>query len=405
MHGEYHGWDNLSGAAMPLLPPVILARLDSKLRPVAVRLPPGLAVRLYSAGRRSFLDALAAERPEPREPPRELSRTLWGLRFRSPLGNAAGMFKNGDGYEVSWRQGAGYWLAGTTTASPRGGNLSGGWAGGVAQPFVPYPRSGAASNWLGLPNDGDEAVAVRIAEVVRSERREGCPVGVSAAAVAGADEGEAVARLDRLVRGLKLFQDAGADFLEINESCPNTGESESDRTTPADLSRRLERVAEGFLVRRERPLPVIVKFSVDTAPERVPGLVDTLVELGFDGVDFGNTSTDYAGLRAAVDPAERRLYDQFTGRFGGGVSGRPLRERSLALARAAADRARQVAPVVNGERVFHVVRTGGVEAGADLAATESAGVALAGWLTGYFEGFARHGHDVYRTIYEQALSA
>lgn len=402
MHGGYHGWDNLSPSAMSLLPPATLARLDSKLRPVAVRLPPGLAVRLYSAGRRSFLDALAAERPEPREPPRELSRTLWGLRFRSPLGNAAGMFKNGDGYEVCWRQGAGYWLAGTTTAAPRDGNR----AGGVAQPFVPYPRSGAASNWLGLPNDGEEAVAARIAEVVRSERREGCPVGVSTAAVDGGGEGE---ELTRLLRGLKRFEDAGADFLEINESCPNTGDGAGGReATPADLARRLERIAEGFLARRERPLPVIVKFSVDTAPERVPGLVDTLVELGFDGVDFGNTSTDYAGLRDAVDPAERRLYDHFTGRFGGGVSGRPLRARSLALARAAADRARQVAPVVpmaKNERRFHVVRTGGVETGADLAATESAGVALAGWFTGYFEGFARHGHDVYRTIYEEALSA
>jgi dihydroorotate dehydrogenase len=386
---------------MPLLRPATLARLDSKLRPVAVRLPPGLAVRLYSAGRRRFLDALAAERPEPVEPPRELGRDLWGLRFRSPLGNAAGMFKNGEGYEVSWRQGAGYWLAGTTTAAPRGGNRG----DGVAQPFAPYPRSGAASNWLGLPNEGDEAVAARIARVVRDERREGCPVGVSTAAVAGADEEEALACLRRLLRGLKLFEDAGADFLEVNESCPNTGDGGADAATPADLARRLERIAEGFLARRERPLPVIVKFSVDTASERVPGLVDTLVELGFDGVDFGNTSTDYAGLRGAVDPAERRLYDHFTGRFGGGVSGRPLRERSLALSRAAADRAREVAPLVDGERAFHVVRTGGVETGADLAATESAGVMLAGWFTGYFEGFARHGHAVYRAIYEQALSA
>lgn len=391
---------------MPLLRPPALARLDSKLRPLAVRLPPGLAVRLYSKGRRRFLDALAAERPAPYEPPRELARTLWGLRFRSPLGNAAGLFKNGQGYEVSWRQGAGYYLAGTTTAAPRGGNLAGGWGGGVAQPFAPYPRSGAASNWLGLPNDGDQAVAARIAELVRTERREGCPVGVSTAAAPGMEEDEAIVRL---IEGLRLFAEAGADFLEVNESCPNTGEGAGEdgagRGTPADLARRLERLAEGFLARRDRPLPVIVKFSVDTDAARVPGLVDTLVELGFDGVDFGNTSTDYAGLRQAVDPAERRLYDHFTSRFGGGVSGRPLRERSLALARAAADRARRVAPVVEGERAFHVVRTGGVETGPDLAATESAGMALAGWFTGYFEGFARHGHGVYRAIYEQALSA
>ncbi len=385
----------------PLPSAPALARLDAKLRPLAVRLPESLAVRLYSAGRRRFLDALVAERPEPYEPPRELSRTLWGLRFRSPLGNAAGMFKNGRGYELSWRQGAGYYLAGTTTAAARIGNRG----GGVAQPFAPYPRSGAASNWLGLPNEGDEAVAARIAEVVRSARREGCPIGVSTAAAPGVPEDEALARL---VDGLRRFESAGVDFLEINESCPNTGDGAGGGAAgavPEDLGCRLERVAEEFLAMRERPLPVIVKFSVDTAVEQVPELVDALVGLGFDGVDFGNTSTDHAGLRPAIDPAERRLYDHFAGRFGGGVSGRPLRDRSLALARAAAARAREVAAAPGAGRSFHVVRTGGVETGADLAATESAGVELAGWFTGYFEGFARHGHEVYRKVYEAALSA
>jgi hypothetical protein len=48
--------------------------------------------------------------------------------------------------EVAARQGAGGWLAGSTTARPRAGN--------AGTPFVPYPRSGAASNWLGLPNPG-----------------------------------------------------------------------------------------------------------------------------------------------------------------------------------------------------------------------------------------------------------
>lgn len=384
---------------MPLLQPspASLARLESKLRPLAVRLPPHLAVRLYSAGRRRFLERLVAERPEPYEPPRELSRTLWGhLRFRSPLGNAAGMFKNARGYELSWRQGAGYFLAGTTTAAARAGNV----AGGIAQPFAPYPRSGAASNWLGLPNEGDEAVAARVAELVRGERREGCPVGVSTAAGPGVPPDEAISRM---IEGLRLFERAGADFLEINESCPNTEEA---RPRGSALAVRLARVAEGFLARRDRPVPVIVKFSVDTDLEQVPELVDTLVEFGFDGVDFGNTSADRAGLRDAIAPAERPLYDHFAERFGGGVSGRPLRERSLALARAAEDRARVRAGVGGGSgREFHVVRTGGVETGGDLAATESAGVALAGWFTGYFEGFAREGHGVYRAVYEAGLRA
>jgi dihydroorotate dehydrogenase len=371
--------------------PETLARWEARLRPLLVRLPAPLAVRLYSAGRRPFLARLVADRPEPYEPPWELARTLWGLRFRAPLGNAAGMFKDGRGYELAWRQGAGFYLAGTTTALPRTGNRGNG-----AQPFAPYPRSGAASNWLGLPNEGDEAVAARLATVVATERREGCPVGASTAAVAGPglSEDEAVAAL---VRSLELYERAGVDFLEVNESCPNTGEARPLDEQWRELDRRLERIAEGFLARRRRPLPVVVKFSVDTEPGQVAELVGRLTELGFDGVDFGNSSTDYRGLRQAIAGPERRLFDHFTGRYGGGVSGRPLTERSLALAQAAAEHLRSLSP----SREFHVIRTGGIETAQDLAASLAAGASLSGWFTGYFEGFARHGHDLYRRVYAE----
>ncbi len=56
-----------------------------------------------------------------------------------------------------------------------------------------------------------------------------------------------------------------------------------------------------------------------------------------------------------------------------------------------------------GGRELRVVRTGGVETGVDLAASEAAGAPLSGWFTGYFEGFARHGHSVYRAVYEGML--
>ena len=407
----------------PYLPAPALARWEARLRPLLVRLPPALAVRLYSAGRERFLAALAAAQPEPYAPPEALARTLWGLRFRTPLGNAAGMFKRGEGYELSWRQGAGYWLAGTTTARLRTGNRG----GGANRPFAPYPRSGAASNWLGLPNPGHEAVAARIERIVREERRDGCPVGASLAAVAdsgggsssqvaaGSGQGDAGPRpasdpgaaqdeaLAGLIEGLHLYERAGAEFLEVNESCPNTGEAspEDDRAGWQALHRRLERVAEEFLGRRRRPLPVIVKVSVDTAPERLPELVDTLIELGFDGIDLGNTSTAYRALRPEIAGPERRLYDHFTGRFGGGVSGRPLKERSLALVRAASHHLARRRAEDGGRREFHVVRTGGIETAADLAASEGAGAPLSGWFTGYFEAFARRGHDLYRAVYEE----
>ncbi len=357
-----------------------LASWEERLRPLAVSLPPAVAVAIYTRGRRAFLKRFAGESPPPVAVPPRLARTLWGLSFRSPLGNAAGLFKQGEGYDLVARQGAGSYLAGTTTGQPRMGNAR----AGVRLPFVPYPRSGAASNWLGLPNDGHRAVAARLA---RLERRPGCPIGASLA-VAG-EEAPAT-----LLDGLAAYRDAGVDFLEINESCPNTGEA-----SPAwsALRTRLEAVAEGFLVRRDRPLPVIVKFSCDTEPAELPPLLDSLLELGFDGANFGNTSTAYDRHTWAIAPAERRLYRHFTSTFGGGISGRPLALGSLTLIEAARRHLEDRAPV----REFHLVRTGGVESAADVTASLAAGASLVQWYTGYFASFARSGHRVYAALYDR----
>ncbi len=371
-------------ACLPLMfGPRSFAQLDEKLRPWLVRLPAELPVRLYSLGRARFLATLVADVPEVWTPGPELGQELWGIRFRAPLGNAAGMFKNGEGYALSAAQGAGYYLAGTTTALARRGNRE----RGVRCPFVPYPRSRAAANRLGLPNEGDEVVAGRLAGLSRVA---GCPVGASLAADPELGGEEAIAAL---VRGLGLYDAAGVDFLEINESCPNTGEEVLERS---GLAERLTRVAELFLAQRRRPLPVLIKFSCDVEASQVAGLVDLLLELGFDGVDFGNTSRAYARHRAAIALPERRLFDHFVRHYGGGLSGRPLKPDSLALAAAAAARVRELAPA----REFHVVRTGGVEDAADLAASRAAGVALCGWYTGYFAAFAAAGHGLYRRIFE-----
>ena len=364
--------------------PEVLAGFEARFRPFLTRLPPFLAVRLYAQGRQRFIAAFASCPPVRSFAPRGLERTLWGLRFRSPIGNAAGMFKNGEGYRVSARQGAGFYLAGTTTHQPRRGNRR----RGVAQPFAPYPRSGAASNWLGLPNAGHRQAARRLERV---ERHPGCPVGVSAAACPSASVAEED-KLEQLVAGLELYQAAGVDFLEINESCPNT---EDDPGGFEQMRARLADVAEHFLAHRQRLLPVVVKLSCDVAPADVARIVATLAELGFDGVNFGNTSTAYARHRQSIRKAEVGLYDYFTGAFGGGVSGRPLKRDSLRLVEAAAEALAKSSP----DREFHIVRTGGVEDADDVRRALAAGASLCQWYSGFFDAFGRQGHGVYRKLY------
>lgn len=361
-----------------------LAKVEKNFRSVLTKLPPKFVVSKYSSGRRNFLDKLKSEKPtEFYFPPENLSRTLWGINFRSLIMNAAGMFKNGECYEMVAMQGAGAYLAGTGTWNPREGNEK----NGVRLPFVPYPNSYSSSNWLGLPNDGDEKNSTRAAKL---EKIAGTPIGWSIMISPDLNNEE---KLKYLVEGMKLYEQAGIDFIEINESCPNTSHG---KPQDSDLYNRLNYIKQNFLDQRKRNFPVIVKFSNDTEKKQVPELMDLLFKLGFDGVNFGNTSILYAQRRNKISKSERKLYDYFTKTFGGGVSGRPLKESSLELAGTATEYLKAGKP----SQEFHVIRTGGIETLQDIQDSERAGISLNQWFTGYFEGFSKHGHQIYKKLFE-----
>ncbi len=361
-----------------------LARWERRLRPLITKLPPETVVRKYSQGRLDFLAKLKKEVPlDSYTPPKNLSRELWGIKFRSPIMNSAGMFKNGECYEMVARQGAGAYIAGTGTWNPRMGNEK----NNIYLPFVPYPKSHSASNWLGLPNDGDQVNSQRAAKL---EKIEGTPIGWS---VMGSPDFEGEKKLESLVAGMRLYDLAGVDFLEINERCPNTARA---RPQDDDLANRLKYAKKHFLDLRTRKLPVIVKFSNDTEVLQLRALMDLLFELSFDGVNFGNTSTAYAKMREKIDPREKNLYDFFTQTFGGGVSGKPLKEASLELASRAVEYVKMGPP----PQEFHVIRTGGIESWKDIQESDRAGISLNQWFTGYFENFSQHGHDVYKHLYQ-----
>jgi len=363
-----------------------VARLEHSVRPLLLKLPSRWILRQYSHNRSTFSARFAQEQPKLYSPPISEKRVLWGIPFQSGLMNAAGMFKNGEGYQVCAAQGAGGWLAGTTTAHPRAGNQK----LGITHPFAPYPRSGAASNWLGLPNIGHKEMARILSSL---EVKEGCPIGVSLSIDPSSSGQEA---LDELIQGMRTYQEAGVQFVEFNESCPNTEHSVNMQEDGIKaLIQRLEYISQHFLQSRQGTFPVIVKLSNDLPPAQLTHLVPALLRLKFDGLNLGNTSIQYEKHAKDIHSQDQANYRFFTSNFGGGLSGRPLKEKSYNLCKTAMEIIREH----TSEREFHIIRTGGIESFQDLKESEKIGVSLCQWYTGYFDAFGTHGHQVYQELF------
>lgn len=355
--------------------------------------PAGFAVKVYSRKRLKFLENFKKEKPEEYIPPKSLERTLWGIKFRSPIMNAAGMFKNGECYEIVAKQGAGAYLGGTTTANPREGNTE----NGVHLPWIPYRESGAASNKLGLPNLGDKVVAEKISKL---ERINGCPIGMSVMASPDLRED----KLERLVAGMDRYEKIGVDWLEVNYGCPNTKKGVFDFQKIYDEMRYIKEsfLESRSLANRTRVIPVVNKFSANITIKEAEDLTAACIDLGYDGINILNTGTDYNKYRKQIHPSDLKLFDYFTNIHGGGLSGRPLKDPSLFISSVAVMQKEKRKP----KQEFHVFRTGGIENAEDLLISERSGISMNQWFTGYWDKYNEkfsERHDIYKKLYEELI--
>lgn len=365
-----------------------IASFDIFFRPLIYHFPGLIISRIYSPGRKYFIKYLTSQKNiVPVKIPEKYKRVLWGIEFNSPIINAAGMFKNGEGYEQVAMQGAGAYLAGTTTSLKRLGNIK----KGIKHPFLPIPKSMTAINWMGLPNKGHKAIAN---EIVKIEKIKGCPIGISLGLDPELPQDEAV---KGLIDGLFLYEKANVDFIEINESCPNVEHIHGDTDENGldiELLKRLDIISKEFNQKRVRNLPLILKFSNDTELNLVEPLINILIKLGFDGVNFGNTSTQYDYCKKFIHKNELSKYELFIKIYGGGVSGHPLKDLSLSLCK----KANQILSKIELQKEFHIIRTGGIESLSDIKESDKINIPLNQWFSGYFEAFAREGNNCYKKM-------
>ncbi|AFR06835.1 dihydroorotate dehydrogenase [Nocardiopsis alba ATCC BAA-2165] len=287
----------------------------------------------------------------PREP--ELTVHALGREFPGPLGLAAGFDKNAESPRGLAALGFGFVEVGTVTAHPQPGN--------------PRPRLArlvadrAIVNRMGFNNEGSALVAERLHH---DRDREGPVVGVNIGKTKVTPEEEAPA--DYALSALRLAP--YADYMVINVSSPNTPGLRNlqgvERLRPL-----VGAVRESLAEAGRSDLPLLVKIAPDLADEDVDAVADFALAEGLDGIIATNTTISREGLESSAEQVEAA--------GGGGLSGAPLKRRSLEVLR------RLRAKV--GDRVT-LIAVGGIETPEDAWARIRAGATLVQGYTGLIYG-------------------
>ncbi|WP_042281044.1 quinone-dependent dihydroorotate dehydrogenase [Nocardiopsis alba] len=306
----------------------------------------------------------------PREP--ELTVHALGREFPGPLGLAAGFDKNAESPRGLAALGFGFVEVGTVTAHPQPGN--------------PRPRLArlvadrAIVNRMGFNNEGSALVAERLHH---DRDREGPVVGVNIGKTKVTPEEEAPA--DYALSALRLAP--YADYMVINVSSPNTPGLRNlqgvERLRPL-----VGAVRESLAEAGRSDLPLLVKIAPDLADEDVDAVADFALAEGLDGIIATNTTISREGLESSAEQVEAA--------GGGGLSGAPLKRRSLEVLR------RLRAKV--GDRVT-LIAVGGIETPEDAWARIRAGATLVQGYTGLIYGGPLWPRRVHRGLARLVRSA
>jgi dihydroorotate dehydrogenase len=312
------------------------------------------------------LTALLRRLLGPRDP--GLSVRALGLLFPGPLGLAAGFDKDAEAYDALAGFGFGFVEIGTVTAQ--------------AQPGNPRPRlfrllpDRAIINRLGFNNHGAAAAAVRL-----RNRAPGTVLGVNIGKTKVVPENEAIGDY---VESTELL--AGhADYLVVNVSSPNTPGLRNLQAVE-HLRPLLTAVREAADRVADRRVPLLVKIAPDLADADIDAVADLALELGLDGIIATNTTIGREGL--AGDPA---LVSET-----GGLSGAPLKERSLEVLRRLRGR-------TEGRLVL--ISVGGVENGYDAWERIRAGATLVQGYTGMIYGGPLWAYRIHRDLSRRLSSS
>lgn len=229
-----------------------------------------------------------------------LAQTVAGLTFTNPLGMAAGYDKNAEVPEALIRLGFGFTEIGTVTPKPQAGN---------DKPRVfRLVEDDAVINRLAFNNEGHQAALTRL---------RGCSRDAMIGVNIGANK-DSADRIADYVTGIRTFYGV-ARYFTANISSPNTPglRDLQARESLAALLSAVLTARDEEAAKSGTYVPIFLKIAPDLTEEGMDDIATEALSHALDGLIVSNTTLSRDGLK-----------DQRQAKESGGLSGKPLFEKS-----------------------------------------------------------------------------
>lgn len=282
---------------------------------------------------------------------KELEQELFGLKFKNPVGIAAGFDKNALILNELEDFGFGFIEIGTVTPEPQVGNPK--------KRLFRLKEDQGLINRMGFNNDGVDAITARLK--MRKTRL-----------IIGGNIGKNTATLNEdslpdFMRNFETLHDH-VDYFVVNVSCPNVGDTA--KLQDKDFLTHLLSELKARNATYSTPRPILLKIAPDLNDGQLDEVVEIVQDSKIDGVIASNTSVNRSNLKTSQERLEAI--------GNGGVSGQPVKDKSTRVIRYLTEKSKGTFPIIG---------VGGIHSPADALEKIKAGARLVQVYTGFvYEG-------------------
>ncbi len=248
-----------------------------------------------------------------------LEKEVFGIKFRNPVGLAAGFDKNGDVYNELANLGFSFIEIGSLTPKAQDGNPK--------PRCFRLPEDKAIINRMGINNHG-----VKYAVEYIKKHHPNCIIGGNISKSTGVSNEDAPKDYEKSFAILYDF----VDYFVLNVSCPNV----KDLCKLQDINALSEIIDRLLALRRyfDDYRPILLKLSPDIPFRQLDEIIDLVLVSGLDGVIATNTTQSREGLVTSKETIDSI--------GSGGLSGAPLFARSLDVVKYIAKKTEGQLPIV-----------------------------------------------------------